>query len=180
MAACLLCPAPDPESAVSQKFLRRLSFAAALSVLVLLGIIMSVCDAMRAPDAWSALPRVLYTAFGRPVWAICCAFVFFACAYGAWPRLNRILAWQGFTPLARLTYGCYLWHPVVIKTLGGNQPSYYTYTPLLLLSRWVINAALSYGLAFVLFLLVERPVLTLTNALLGRTKPRAEAANGRA
>jgi peptidoglycan/LPS O-acetylase OafA/YrhL len=180
MAAGLLCPSPEPDSPVSQRFLRRLSFAAALSVLALIGIISSVMDAMRGPEAWGVVPAVLYTAFGRPVWAISCGCVFFACAYGAWPRLNRFLAWQGFTPLSRLTYGCYLWHPVVIKTLGGNQPSYYTYTPLLLLSRWVINAALSYGLSFVLFLLVERPVLTLTNALLGRTKPRAEAANGRA
>jgi peptidoglycan/LPS O-acetylase OafA/YrhL len=185
MAACLICPAPDPDSpGVSPRFLRRLSFAAAVSILILCGIILSVTDAFRGPDAWGTdawgtFARVMYCAISRPVWATCCAFVFFACAYGALPRLNRMLAWQGFTPLARLTYGCYLWHPVVIKTLGGNQTSYYTYTPVLLLSRWIMNAAISYGLSFVTFLLVERPALTLVNVMLGRSKPRAEAANGR-
>lgn len=170
IGAALLCPAPDPAQPASPRLLRGLRWGAAASVPLLLFIVGVATDAMRGPDAWGPAVSVLYIALSRPAWAAAWALISCACAHGAWPSLNRFFAWPGFSPLARLTYGCYLWHPVVVKTLASRQPEYYTYDVTLLLSRWVMNTVVAYGLALILFLLVERPCLTLTNALLGRAK----------
>lgn len=88
------------------------------------------------------------------------------CFSGGGGLFNDFLSWRGWTPLARLTYGAYLLHPLVIKGLAGTTHGYYRFGVADLLARWLLNSLLSFGAALALFLLVERPVAALAEALL--------------
>jgi peptidoglycan/LPS O-acetylase OafA/YrhL len=49
----------------------------------------------------------------RNVWALCVAWVVFACANGHGGPVDRFLSWNAFAPLAKLTYSTYLLSPPV-------------------------------------------------------------------
>jgi peptidoglycan/LPS O-acetylase OafA/YrhL len=110
----------------------------------------------------SKVANVFHIVFARILWAAACAAIFSACIQGLWPKFNTVLCWRGFTPLARLTYGAFLWHPVVIKTAGALAQEYYHFSAYLIVSRWILNTMLSFALSGVTFLILERPVLILT------------------
>ena len=52
-----------------------------------------------------------------------------ACAAGRLPRVDAFLAHPAWTPLARLTFGAYLMHPVVIKWFAGTATAPYHFSP---------------------------------------------------
>jgi peptidoglycan/LPS O-acetylase OafA/YrhL len=83
---------------------------------------------------------------------------------GRW--LGAPLSLRLWYPFAQLSYAAYLFHPLVIRSLG--RPSSLDYTSL---ARVFIEAcALTYALAVVIHLALERPCMNL----------RAADASGRA
>uniref|UniRef100_A0A7S4FQZ6 Acyltransferase 3 domain-containing protein n=1 Tax=Eutreptiella gymnastica TaxID=73025 RepID=A0A7S4FQZ6_9EUGL len=79
---------------------------------------------------------------------------------------NRMLALYIWVPLARLTYSAYLVHPIIIKLLGANEHAYYHFSYVSILERTAANCMWSYVLAFVIYVLVERPTLEMTMTLM--------------
>jgi len=69
----------------------------------------------------------------------------------SWP-FNRLLASRRMQQFGLLTYGLYLWHPVVLMVLREHAAD------LALLPTIVVTLALSAALAFVTYTLVERPL----------------------
>merc|ERR1712151_719418 len=96
------------------------------------------------------------------------------CYYDYLPLVNGFLAHRMWTPLARLTYGAYLCHPIVIKMTAGNATQYYNFSGMDLFYRWFGNSTLAYGGALLLWCLVERPMMTFTSMLLKTKKPAAQ------
>merc|ERR1712187_858293 len=103
----------------------------------------------------------LYITFSRPMWAVCWAILTFLCYYGHVPITNGILSHRFWTPLARLTYGAYLCHPLVIKLAAGTSLEYYTFSGLDLFYRASGNCVMAFSGAVVLWVLVERPAMSL-------------------
>lgn len=88
--------------------------------------------------------------------------------------MDAFLSHPAWVPFARLTYGAYLVHPVLIKLLAGNATAAVHFSAQDLASRAVANVLCSFAAAAVLYLLVERPVLTLLTLLGGgRQGPHA-------
>merc|ERR1712187_1055785 len=108
----------------------------------------------------------LYITFSRPMWAVCWAILTFLCYYGHVPITNGILSHRFWTPFARLTYGAYLCHPLVIKLSGGNAVQYYTFSNMDLLYRWTGNLILAYFGSFLVWCYIERPVMTFTTSMM--------------
>jgi peptidoglycan/LPS O-acetylase OafA/YrhL len=96
---------------------------------------------------WSPTATFLYTAFSRAIWSICVAIIMALClerkndtdkkedqandgskhSHGKHHHLDNpvkfVLSWNVWTPLAHLSYGAYLIHPIVIFVwkLGGRE-----------------------------------------------------------
>jgi peptidoglycan/LPS O-acetylase OafA/YrhL len=82
------------------------------------------------------------------------------CAAGRLEGLNAFLAHPGWIPFARLTFGTYLMHPVVIKWFAGTATSSYHFGWRYMAAHAMLNAAFSFLLAAGMYLLVERPVMS--------------------
>ncbi|KAK7096532.1 nose resistant to fluoxetine protein 6-like isoform X2 [Littorina saxatilis] len=116
---------------------------------------------------WSPSQYATYEALGKVVWAVCVAWVVFACCTGHGGYVNTVLSWRAWAPLSRLTYGVYLLHLIVVSTLAGNlkKPFY--------MDGWtgacftIAVTVLSFLTAFTFSMLIEAPTLGLEKAVLG-------------
>jgi len=130
-------------------------------------------------NSWGKTASTLYFVLSRPVWAICWAILTFLCYYGHAPITNGLLSHRFWTPFARLTYGAYLCHPLVIKLAAACAVQYYTFSGMDLLYRLCGNAVLAYTASFAVWCYIERPMMSFTTAMLksnksNRAKPDAK------
>jgi peptidoglycan/LPS O-acetylase OafA/YrhL len=109
-------------------------------------------------NAWPDWLRPATLALGRY-----CFSLAFACLI--WLSLGRssagralggLLSARLFYPIAQLSYGVYLFHPLVIESFPRPQPSYASVGAL-----FVKSAVLTYAVALVVHLAVERPFMNL-------------------
>ncbi|GAA51369.1 nose resistant to fluoxetine protein 6, partial [Clonorchis sinensis] len=133
-----------------------LSFASVFCLSTLYGLYGYVSQTVPFPSTGVS---ALYTSVHRPVFILGIAIVCFLCTTGYAPPIRSLLAWTGFRPLARLTYGAYLVHPLVILFLcvGGQSPI--ILDNLFLVSLFLAAFALSYGFAYLLSMMTESPIL---------------------
>lgn len=157
-------------SSASAKWVAFVCGLCAFGVLLFLTLI-PMTDYGKSRDSWTNLPSLLYIDFARPLWSICFVVITFLCYYDYLPMVNGFLSHRFWTPFARLTYGAYLTHPMVIKLSAGTSTQFYTFSGLDLFYRFGGNCILAFSGAVLLWALVERPAMTLTSAAL--KKPRA-------
>jgi len=121
-------------------------------------------------DNWGVVVSFLYLTFSRPLWAMCWGVITLLCYYDHLPLTNAVLSHGSWSPLARLSYGAYLLHPLVIMLAAGNAVQYETFdTASHLFRSWsYISCALA--LSVVLWCMVERPMSTLMSKMLKKPK----------
>jgi len=122
-------------------------------------------------NSWSTFVNVLFIDFSRPLWTMAWAVLTILCYYGYMPILDGFLAHSFWTPFARLTYGAYLVHPLVIKLAAGRALQFYTFDSLGLAYRLVGNCTAAYCGSVLLWVLVERPCMTIFSP--AKKKPAA-------
>lgn len=135
---------------------RLLLLTAALALLILL------FSSTESPHEHS--PHVLWPALrlvtDRYFFAICVAYIVLhalatgGIRYGS--VVSSILSWRGFRPIAKLSYGAYLLHPLVILTLWSKieTQAATVYKPILF---GMMAQLFTFVLAAVLYLVIERP-----------------------
>mmetsp|Transcript_52562 Transcript_52562/g.169601 ORF Transcript_52562/g.169601 Transcript_52562/m.169601 type:complete len:696 (+) Transcript_52562:42-2129(+) len=143
----------------------------AVGLLVFIGGIV-VTDFGSHKNSWGTATSAIYIAFSRPLWALCLAVITLLCGLGYLPAIDAFLSSKVWTPLARLTYGAYLLHPLVIKLAAGTAVQYYTFSVQDMLYHWMGNVVMAFGGSAVLWALIERPVMTFSSAMLKR-KPQS-------
>ncbi|XP_072028216.1 nose resistant to fluoxetine protein 6-like [Amphiura filiformis] len=119
------------------------------------------------PDTQQWL-SIAYNCLSRFTFAVAVSWVMFACVTGNGGYVNMFLSWTLWTPLAKLSFGAYLVHPIIIYLVILTKKAllHFTYVEM---SYWFIaNMVASYACAYVLSLLVEGPTVGLEKALLGR------------
>ncbi|KAK6965245.1 nose resistant to fluoxetine protein 6 [Biomphalaria glabrata] len=121
-------------------------------------------------DLWLPWQQSLYEALVRPTWALCVAWVIYACHNGHGGIANSILSWKPFLVLSRLTYAVYLLHPLVIlfviysrRTTIYLHPAYIS-----MVYNYIGNLSLTYLLAVIFSLTFEVPMLALERLILQR------------
>merc|ERR1712039_80033 len=93
-----------------------------------------------------------------------------ACYYGYLPLCDGALSHWVWHPLAKLTYGAYLLHPIIIKQFAGNMTSYFHYSLAeVYLHAWG-HGCLAYGAAIILYCIVEKPCSVLVDAVVPKTR----------
>ncbi|TGZ63572.1 hypothetical protein CRM22_006842 [Opisthorchis felineus] len=133
-----------------------LSFASVFCLSTLYGLYGYVSQTVPLPSTGVS---ALYTSVHRPVFILGIAIVCFLCTNGYAPPIRSLLAWTGFRPFARLTYGVYLVHPLVILFLCLGALSPIMLDNLFLISLFLAVFTLSYGFAYLLSMMTESPIL---------------------
>ena len=109
--------------------------------------------------------NVMYYMFSRTIFSIGVALIIYACHNGFGGVVNRILSWNFWIPLSRLTFMAYLCHPIVLSLMYGTMRSRFIYTDWLLMVLFAAAVTLSYSLALVLAVTVEYPIANVENAV---------------
>ena len=149
----------------------RLSTTTAMSyistaVVALLAVVFMPLSDYREAESWSPWANGLFLTFSRPLWATALGILTTVCALEGAPWLNGFLSSPIWTPLARLTFGAYLMHPVVIKWGAGTATASYHFSLRYMASSALFNTTCAYTLAAVLWLLVERPIMNVETRLM--------------
>ncbi|XP_046558443.1 nose resistant to fluoxetine protein 6-like [Haliotis rubra] len=111
-----------------------------------------------------------YNAMHRTAWGGCVAWVVFACATGNGGFVNTLLSWRALIPLSRLTYTCYLVHPVMMYIYYYGRQQLYSFSTLDVIWTFFGNLTATYIIAYVTSLAFEAPMMGLEKTLLKRKK----------
>jgi peptidoglycan/LPS O-acetylase OafA/YrhL len=138
------------------------NLTAGLCLIVLVFTVAIPCtDFGTNKNSWGDLANVLYINLSRPVVAACLAIITLLCYYDYLPLINGVLSHPNWTPLARLTYGAYLVHPLVIKLAAARSVQYYSFNGMDIFYRWVGNCVCATIGSIALWVLCERPCMTI-------------------
>jgi peptidoglycan/LPS O-acetylase OafA/YrhL len=157
-----------PDTARARALASIAAFAAAAVLLLI--TFLPVTDFGSHKNSWDDMSplNALWITLFRPVWSACLAVVTLLCYYGYLPTVNGFLAHPIWTPFARLTYGAYLLHPLVSGLAGALALQFKTFTWMGLLDSWAGTCLLGYLGSFLLWVLVERPCMTIFSPAKGR------------
>ncbi len=116
-----------------------------------------------APPVFQPFPWLNEFAF-----ALCYGYVVAAVLFSSsesW--LVRIFAWTPLRWLGLISYSLYIWHRPLIQVLAANLgPGVQRLNPgLMFISFWVITLTVCAAFCFVLFVLIERPGMRLSERL---------------
>ncbi|XP_063540774.1 nose resistant to fluoxetine protein 6-like [Cydia strobilella] len=114
------------------------------------------------PPQWAA---IVYSAFDRPLVAICFAIFMLGCVTKCKSALRSMFAWKGFHTLGRLSYCVFLTHFVILRVLVTSNPQLGHPTTLSLISLLITASVLSHLAAIPLCLLAELPAIELFKAV---------------
>lgn len=126
---------------------------------------------------WSQQGVIIYTAFSRSVWGLALCGMLYACFVMPDLTLSRFLSLPVFEPLARITYGAYLCHPIVMIVSYYSSVTLYRFDSFTITSNYIANVALAYGVAAMLFVCVEYPLGALEKTLLAYVAARRQSGN---
>ena len=111
---------------------------------------------------------LLYLSCARTAWGLAMAWIVLACATGHGWWVNKFLSWKFWAPLGRLTYAAYLVHPMVIFGYYFNGVAPIQFTDLTLIYIFIANLVLSYGIAYVVSMVIETPMMIIEKIALGK------------
>eukprot|EP00058_Branchiostoma_floridae_P017808 XP_002603297.1 hypothetical protein BRAFLDRAFT_71408 [Branchiostoma floridae] len=112
--------------------------------------------------------NVLYLTIHRTVWATALGWVVVACHHGYGGVVDIILSWDAWVPLSRLTYCAYLIHIQVVIAVYISMEVPIHYTTFTMIYFFLGHVALSYGLAFLVSVAVEVPLLGLEKVIFNK------------
>jgi len=102
-----------------------------------------------------------YDIFSRTGFTLGVAIMVLLFSLGYGGVIKRILSFSFWDPFAKLTYGAYLIHPVVIRVYYFSQPSPLSYTDLNISYWFISNMTIAYIIAVFSYLLIEKPFMNL-------------------
>ncbi|KAF8568145.1 hypothetical protein P879_03154 [Paragonimus westermani] len=117
---------------------------------------------------WSTGVSALHTAVHRPIFIVGVGIVTYLCANRYASPIRSLLSWSAFRPFARLTYGAYLVHPIVILFLVLGSQSPVMLDNIYLITVFGTVVLISYALSFVLSLAIESPLVNLEKMIFRR------------
>ncbi|XP_061658016.1 O-acyltransferase like protein [Syngnathoides biaculeatus] len=143
---------------LKNKWQAALGWFCCLSVLAAL---IGLAYALRGIPTRPSLPHALYQGLHRAIWALAIAWIILACEEGYGGFINSLLSFSLWVPLARISFACYLIHPVYILVYIGLQESAIHYTDVNFMYLFLGHLVLTLVTSVVLTVVVEKPYILL-------------------
>ncbi|XP_060580455.1 uncharacterized protein LOC132737209 [Ruditapes philippinarum] len=116
-------------------------------------------------EPWTSTQMAVYEALGRPVWAVCVAWVIYACTSGRGGPISDFLSWRGFVPLSRLTYLVYLIHPVLMVLDVYTRRTLVHLNDFEMAYQFIGHVVVNFGAAFFASLAFDMPFRNIKRIL---------------
>jgi len=115
---------------------------------------------------WTEIESILYTVLSRTSVALGVALLMYSCFMRPKSWLNLFFSSSAWTAMARLTFAAYLIHPVILFTFYLDRSRLMHYQNTDLIFYFISTAVISYALALITAMLVEKPAMNLEKLLL--------------
>mmetsp|Transcript_7916 Transcript_7916/g.33321 ORF Transcript_7916/g.33321 Transcript_7916/m.33321 type:complete len:688 (-) Transcript_7916:36-2099(-) len=112
-------------------------------------------------DDWAQWQNTLYLGFSRFGWGLAVGYIMLMSFLGYGGLIRTLLCWRYWEPFAKLTYGAYLCHPIVVQLFYYSQWQYLAYQNWNMMYYFIAHAFCAYSFAAVAYLLVEKPCMNL-------------------
>lgn len=114
----------------------------------------------------SLVASMFYVSLSRTAWSVSLAWVVIACVAQKGGIVRDVLSWKIWAPLGRLTYAAYLVHPITIYFFYMNQERLMMLTVLNMVYAYLGNLVVAYGVAFIVSMGVEAPMIQLEKLII--------------
>lgn len=124
---------------------------------------------------WSKAKNIAFLTLSRPCFTLGLAIqAHLVMTSRAAVSFKDVLSHPAWTPFARLTFGAYLYHPIIMFGFYFSSFRPIEFTGSTIFQNWVSFTILSFFASLCSFLLVERPTENLEGLLLERFKAKAK------
>lgn len=119
---------------------------------------------------WTKFESMIWLGFSRTSWGLALGVWIFYLSCGQVGAVNRIFSHSVWVPLARLSFGCYMYHLVFITNFYYSFKAPLQYQTDIMVCLYVFNVIGAYAFAYINYLLVEKPMMNIEKMLLGKLK----------
>ncbi|KAM9331021.1 O-acyltransferase like protein-like [Gastrophryne carolinensis] len=134
-----------------------------ISALLIMFLVISLAFLLDdAPSSYSII-TALYQGVHRTLWAAAIGIIVVLChkGYGGYP--NRLLSFGAWTIISRISYACYIVHPIIIILHCGLQERLLHYQDITMFYLFIGHCVLTFPAGLLLTLLVEKPFQRLSS-----------------
>ncbi len=126
------------------------------------------------PEDWKGTAAILYLTFSKPVFVTCMFLLLYPAMLGKGWGLRYFLGSSLFSPFARVTFGAYLIHPLIMMYIYWDERkgAFFEYNVLIL--KFMGFAIVSFAISIVASALFESPIMGIDREFL-RKRPAVKA-----
>eukprot|EP00743_Colponemidia_sp_Colp-15_P007859 GILK01008512.1.p1 GENE.GILK01008512.1~~GILK01008512.1.p1 ORF type:complete len:664 (-),score=68.88 GILK01008512.1:209-2134(-) len=110
-------------------------------------------------SAWSVADNTVYLVWSKVGFCMALSFVFYCCMSGYATRFNNFCSLGIWSPLAKLTFGAYLLHPVIMEVYMFNLRVLIHYDGVTIVWLFIGFVVMAYLSSLFMFLFIESPLV---------------------
>lgn len=150
------------------------------TVMILIPVFGTYSAYQNPPAKWDTAENTIFLTFSRPVFTLGLATqAHLIMTSRSAISLKDVLSHPAWTPFARLTFGAYLYHPIIMFSNYFASYRPIEFTAPFIFTNWLSFTVLSFFTSFISFMLIERPTENLEGVLIDYLKERAKAKKSR-